>query len=100
MGGHSYEMSNINLNDTNGSKKLEIDDLEFGATKFKDETYNTTEALITDYTIDLDSEIGDAVVKIKIDDLDVNTLLLNEVTLSAGFIDTVKETFAYIQLSR
>ncbi len=92
VGGHSYEMSNINLNDTNGSKKLEIDDLEFGATKFKDETYNTTEALITDYTIDLDSEIGDAVVKIKIDDLDVNTLLLNEVTLSAGFIDTGKET--------
>ena len=92
VGGHSTEMTNININERSGIKKLDIEDLEFGATKYSDEYYNTNEALITDYEFDLNSEVGDAIIKVKIDDLNINKLLLNEATLKANFIDTGYET--------
>ena len=92
VGSHSTEMTNININESGGVKKLDIEDLEFGATKYLDKTYNTNEALITDYELDLNSEIGDAVVKVKIDGLNINKSLLSETTLKANFIDTGYET--------
>tara|TARA_B100001093_G_scaffold215047_1_gene206347 strand:+ start:25076 stop:34474 length:9399 start_codon:yes stop_codon:yes gene_type:complete len=92
VGSHSKEMTTINLNESGNAKKLDIEDLEFGATKYADEIYHTNEALITDYEIDLNSKIGDAVVKVKIDDLNINRLLINEMTLKANFIDTGNET--------
>ena len=92
VGGHSYEMSNITLDESSGLTKLQIEDFEFGATKYSEEMFDTTEALITDYEIDLNSDVGDAVVKIKVDGLNINESLLDEITLSAAFIDTANET--------
>lgn len=98
VGSYSHEMSDMTLTETNSSKRLDIEDLEFGVSKFTDEIYTTTDALITDYEVDLSSEFGDALIKVKLDGLNIDKSLISESTLRANFIDTGNETIRITQV--
>ena len=95
VSGQNDEQSEISLSDVDGNKKVEISDFIYGSEKFKDTTFLTTEALITNYEnfeYSLDSEHGDAVLKIKVDDLDIDTTKLSDIEVKADFIDDGTKT--------
>ena len=88
IGSYSDQFSNIELVDTGTHKRLEIEDFNYGPLKFDDDTFNTVDALITNYEYDLNSEYGDAVLKIKIGTLNIDFNKLSEIYVRADFIDT------------
>ena len=92
VGGFADEYSEINLVQSGADKKLEIQDFEFGPKRFSDNTYVTTEVLITNYEYDLNTPIGDAVIKIDIGSLFIDKTKLSEIEIRADFIDTGRNT--------
>ena len=91
VGSPCSDMSDMQLIDEGNSKRLEIEDFEFGTDRYTDETYNTRTALIVfpqDYSVEMNSEIGDAVIRIKIGSLNIDRNMLGEIDINAEFIDT------------
>ena len=92
VSGHNAECSDVNLTDSGGNKRVEIDDFIYGTERFSEDEFITTEVLITNYEYDLNSEYGNAVLKIDIDALDIDKTKLAEVEIKADFIDTGENT--------
>ena len=92
VGGYADEYSNISIVESGSEKKVEIEDFLFGASKFTDDSYATTEVLITNYQHDLNSEFGDTVIKIDIGSLDIDRTKLSDIEVRADFIDTGRDT--------
>ena len=88
VGGHAEEYSKISINDTSTGGEVSIQDLNNGALNYANDTYNTTEVLITNFEYDFDSEYGDLKIKIDKGSLDLDETKLSEMEIRADFIDT------------
>ena len=88
VGGHCEDKTRIELDPSDDDAKLEIEDFTFGVDSFKEDKYQTTNALITNYRYSLDSEHGDAEIIIDVSSLDIDKDNLEELTVVGDFIDT------------
>ena len=56
VGGHANEFSRINVNETNSGGEVTIEDYNNGALNYGNDTYSTTEVIITNFEYDFDSK--------------------------------------------
>ena len=100
VSGHNEECSEIKLVDYGDDKKITIDDFIFGSEKYSETEFSTIEYIFQDYEYDYDSKIGDAVLKIKIDDLNIDRSKLSDMTVKADFIDTGENTLRIKKINK
>ena len=92
VSGHNTDCSDIKLIDYGDDKKIVIDNFIYGSDKYNDTEFSTMEYIFQNYEYTYDSEIGDGVLKIKVDDLNIDKTKLSEISVRADFIDTGTST--------
>ena len=72
VGGHVEEYSTLSVVESDTGSEIIVDDLNTGASSYKDDTYSNDEVIITNFEYELDSPYGDILLKIDIGSLDIN----------------------------